>query len=134
MKIPFAWALSLALLTIGSAPASAQDTAETLEGAWTLTFSSTQGTVNLPVELTPDGTTLRGTSGTALGYRTDFEEGTITADGFTFEIFVEVEGEWYPVGFEGRLEGDELAGRVDIPDGTRASFRGVRRTATPPAF
>lgn len=128
MKIPFAWALSLTLLTMASAPVAAQDSAETLEGAWTLTFSSTQGTVNLPVELTPDGTTLRGTSGTALGYRTDFEEGEITSEGFTFEIFVEVEGDWYPVAFEGRLDGEELAGRVDIPDGTRASFRGVRRS------
>lgn len=84
--------------------------------------------MNLPVELRQDDAVLRGSSGTALGYRTDFEEGTVEGTSFSFDIFVEVEGEWYPIGFTGRIEGEELTGNMVIPDGTGATFRGVRAT------
>ena len=117
---------ALAALLLVAAPATAQEAADGLAGAWTLTFSSSQGTVNLPVELNPDGEKLEGASGSALGYQTDFGDGALTADGFSFEIWVEVSGEWYPLDFDGRLEGGELTGNVNIPDGTRSSFRGVR--------
>jgi len=121
--LPLTLVLSIAL----ALPASAQE-AGPLDGAWTLTFSTSYGTVNLPVELRQEGTTLRGTSGTALGYETDFEAGEVDGSSFSFDVFVEVEGEWYPIGFSGRLENGELTGRADIPDGTRATFRGVRAT------
>lgn len=116
----------LAVLAL-SPPAYAQDVSP-LTGAWTLSFTSSQGSVNLPVELRQDGAVLRGSSGTALGYRTDFEEGTVEGTSFSFDVFVEVEGDWYPVGFTGRIEGEELTGHVVIPDGTSATFRGVRAT------
>jgi hypothetical protein len=121
--------LPLTVLTVlaFSAPAAAQD-APSLTGAWTLNFTSSQGSVSLPVELRQEGAVLRGTSGSAMGYRTDFEEGTVEGTTFSFDVFVEVEGEWYPIGFTGRIEGAELTGNVDIPDGTRASFRGIRAT------
>ena len=121
--------LSLTVLTLIALPASAaaQDTSS-LSGAWTLSFTSSQGSVNLPVELRQDGTTLNGTSGSALGFQTDFETGTVDGSAFSFDVFVEVEGEWYPIGFTGRMEGDELTGNVSIPDGTRATFKGVRAT------
>jgi len=121
--------LPLTVLTVlaFSGRASAQDESP-LTGAWTLSFTSSQGSVSLPVELRQEGAVLRGTSGSAMGYRTDFEEGTVEGMAFSFDVFVEVEGEWYPVGFTGRIEGEELTGNVDIPDGTRANFRGVRAT------
>jgi hypothetical protein len=78
------------------------------------------------VELRQDGSVLRGTSGSALGYRTDFEAGRVDGTSIAFDVFVEVEGDWYPLIFSGRIEGEELTGNVDIPDGTRATFRGVR--------
>lgn len=119
-------ALPVLLLLTLAVPASSQESPIT--GSWTLSFTSSQGSVNLPVTLRQEGTVLRGTSGSALGYRTDFEEGTVDGTTFSFEVFVEVEGDWYPVGFSGRIEGEELTGNVDIPDGTRAAFRGVRAT------
>lgn len=119
--------LPLIVLTVlaVSAPVAAQD-ASPLSGAWTLSFTSTQGSVNLPLELQQEGGVLRGTSGSALGYRTDFDQGSVDGASFAFDIFVEVEGDWYPLIFSGRIEGGELSGNVDIPDGTRAAFRGVR--------
>ena len=121
--------LSLAAVTLLVLPASsaAQDTSS-LTGAWTLSFTSSQGSVNLPVELRQDGTTLNGTSGSALGFETDFETGKVDGATFSFDVFVEVEGEWYPIGFTGRMEGGELTGNVNIPGGTRATFKGTRAT------
>jgi hypothetical protein len=119
--------LSLTVLTVlaTSAPVAAQE-GSPLTGAWTLSFTSSQGSVSLPLELRQEGTVLRGTSGSALGYRTDFDEGRVDGTSFAFDVFVEVEGDWYPLIFSGRVEDDELTGNVDIPDGTRATFRGVR--------
>ena len=111
---------------LAAAPVVGQEADEGLSGAWTLTFSTSQGTVNLPVELTPDGEELKGTSGSALGFATGFGDGSVSANEFTFEVWVEVSGEWYPLDFDGQLEDGELTGNVNIPDGSRASFRGVR--------
>lgn len=119
-----AWALTLVLWT---APAAAQDGGSTLTGAWTISFSTSYGTVSLDTELTQDGTTLRGESGSALGYRTDFVEGKVEGDSLSFDIDVEVEGDWYPLSFKGTLENGEMSGRVDIPDGTRTAFTGRRK-------
>ena len=116
----------LLAVMLAAAPVAGQEAADGLAGAWTLTFSTSQGTVNLPVELMPAGDELDGTSGSAMGYATDFGEGSVTGDEFAFEVWVEVSGEWYPLDFDGRLEEDELTGNVNIPDGSRASFRGVR--------
>ena len=128
MHRPLLHVAALVLAVLIAAPAAGQEASDGLAGAWTLNFSSSQGSVSLPVELTPEGPELRGTSGSALGFHTDFGEGVITDDGFIFEIWVEVSGEWYPLVFEGSLEAGELTGRVEIPDGTRSSFRGVRPT------
>lgn len=111
---------------LAASPVAGQEAADGLGGAWTLIFSTSQGTVNLPVELTPDGEALRGTSGSAMGFATDFGDGSVTANEFAFEIWVEVSGEWYPLDFAGQLQDGELTGNVNIPDGSRASFRGVR--------
>ncbi len=114
---------ALLLLTL-AVPASSQESS--ISGAWTLKFTSSQGAASIPIDLTQDGTTLRGTSGSVMGFRTDFEEGRVDGTSFAFDIFVEVEGDWYPLIFSGRIVGEELTGNVDIPDGTRATFRGVR--------
>src|SRR6056297_1036054 len=110
-------ALTATLFVAFATTSSAQESGS-LSGEWTLSFSSSQGSVNLPVELRQDGTTLNGTSGSALGYQTDFEPGEVDGATFSFDVFVEVEGEWYPMGFSGRMEDDELTGNVSIPDGT----------------
>ena len=119
-------ALPLLLLLGWATPTRAQEGDAGLAGAWTLTFTTSQGTVDLPIELRPEGEVLRGTSGSAMGFQTDFEDGTVEDGTFAFAVFVEVEGDWYPLYFDGQMEGAELTGRVDIPDGSRATFRGRR--------
>ncbi len=126
MPVTSRFVSTLAALVVAAVPAAAQEASDGLAGSWALTFSTSQGTVNLPVELRPNGDELTGTSGSALGYATDFGEGSVTANEFAFEVWVEVSGEWYPLDFAGQLEDGELTGSVDIPDGSRASFRGVR--------
>jgi len=118
--------LSIALSVAFASPATAQDAGADLTGSWTLTFTTSQGTVNMPIDLRPDGAVLRGTSGSVLGYETDFEPGTVDGEAFGFEVYVAVGNDWYPLTFTGRMEAGALTGNVDIPDGSRASFTGRR--------
>lgn len=128
-RLPVSLACSaLLLLVLAALPrgASAQEAGIDISGSWILSFSSSQGSVNLPVQIRQEGATLEGASSDIMGFGTDFDGGRVEGETFAFDIFVEVDGNWYPLAFSGRMEGAELTGQVDIPDGTRSTFRGTR--------
>jgi len=131
MRVPthmslVASALALLALTVLPGAVAGQESTTDITGSWVLSFSSSQGSVNLPVQIRQEGTTLHGSSAAIMGFNTDFDGGRVEGDAFSFDVYVEVDGNWYPLGFSGRLEGAELTGQVNVPDGTRSTFRGTR--------
>lgn len=109
--------------------AAAANAAEpSLTGSWQLSIVSPQGTRTPTMRLTQAGTQV---SGTYKSMRGDVPiSGTIQGNEFALTVKIASQNDTLVVEYKGRIEGDELAGRVMMGARGEANFTGKRIPAS----
>src|SRR5262245_54551633 len=120
MKHVVVIALFLAAFAI---PARAQDAK--VEGAWTLTLETPQGTSNPTLTLKQAEQKLTGTYAGRMGEIPI--EGTIKGSAITFAAKINAQGQEIVLTFSGTVEKDSMKGSVDLGGMASANWTGVRK-------
>jgi hypothetical protein len=104
-------------------PAMAQDAK--VDGAWTLTLETPQGTSNPTLTLKQAEQKLTGTYAGRMG-ETPIE-GTIKGTALTFVVKINAQGQEIVLTFSGTVEQDSMKGTVDFGGMGSANWTGVRK-------
>ena len=120
MKSVFVLALMLVAFAV---PALAQDAK--VEGAWTLTMETPQGTSNPTLTLKQAEQKLTGTYAGRMGEIPI--EGTIKATAITFAAKINAQGQEIVLTFTGTVDQDSMKGTVDFGVMGSANWTGVRK-------
>jgi len=120
MKIVIMCAL---LLVAFAAPAVAQDAK--VEGAWTLTLETPNGTLNPTLTLKQAEEKLTGTYAGRMGEIPI--EGTIKGSAIAFSAKINAQGQEIVLTFTGTVDQDSMKGSVDFGGMGSANWTGVRK-------
>lgn len=104
----FARLLTLSLLTLATASASAKD----FTGKWLYSWSRQDGTkVETTFDLKQDGDKVTGTVTGMGGQKVEITDGAVKDGLLTFKVVREREGNKFTVEYAGKLDGDALKGK-----------------------
>lgn len=116
--------LTLSMLVLISAPASAQDG---VAGTWALTFDTSQGVLTAEIVLQQNGNEVTGTGDFDMAEAVQISDGLYEDEILSFLMHIGIEGQWLTVELEAEVDGDEMEGEAYAPDmGESASFTGKR--------
>jgi hypothetical protein len=111
------------LMVAWAAPALAQDAR--VEGAWTMTLETPQGTSNPTLTLKQAEQTLSGTYAGRMGEVPI--DGTIKASAITFSVKINAQGQEFVLTFTGTVDQDSMKGTVDFGGMGSANWSAVRK-------
>lgn len=111
------------LLMASAVPAMAQDAK--VEGAWTLTLETPQGTANPTLNLKQAEQKLTGTYAGRMGEVPI--EGTIKESAITFAATINAQGQEFVLTFTGTVEQESMKGTVDFGGMGTANWTAVRK-------
>jgi hypothetical protein len=94
-------------------------------GTWNLTVEVPGQTIAATLVLEQSGTTITGTLSSPMFAAAPISGGKTTANGFTCSATVNVGGTDLPIAIDARVNGDEVEGTIDSPQGP-VGFRGTR--------
>ncbi len=104
------WTVGLGVLAAVLTVAVAAQTG--VAGEWSVTFETEQGSSGATMTLTQDGEKVMGSMVTEMG---TFEfEGTFTDNKMKWVMEIDAGGAFLEITMEGTLDGDEIAGTLDL--------------------
>jgi hypothetical protein len=100
--------------------------APSISGTWNLSINSPQGPMDVTLSATQNGTTLNGTTSSAIG-NADIIEGAINGNSFRFTININSpEIGNLSVTFTGTVQGNRMSGTIDVPGMGSMDFTGSK--------
>ena len=111
------------LMVVFAMPALAQDAK--VDGAWTMTLETPQGTSTPTLTLKQDEQKLTGSYAGRMGEVP--VEGTIKASAISFSVKINAQGQEFVLAFTGTVDKDDMKGTVDFGGMGSANWTAVRK-------
>jgi hypothetical protein len=116
-------ALSILVFAATSVAVVAQEA--NVDGTWTMTLETPQGTANPTLVLKQSGSELTGTYAGRMGEAP--LTGSVKGNAVTFSVKVNAQGQEFELVFNGTAEGEGLKGTVDFGGMGSANWSAVRK-------
>lgn len=119
--------LAVLLASLMIVPAAIAADAANVNGEWSLTVETPNGTSTPTVTFKQDGENLTGTYKGRMGERP--LTGTIKGNDIKFSVTVSFQGQDLVIEYSGTVDGDSMKGKAKFGDAAEGSFTGKKKAA-----